>query len=165
MALFWPIRRGTFRVKKEVTVPGCHYPLMKVEEICALRVDRLVGDNAHAWLWVTNSNIMDGVAVMEAWGFSYLSCLTWVNPRLGLGFYLRNASEQLLFGIRGRAPVLFRAQPTWVFAPVQEHSHKPEEIYSIVERCSHGPYLELFARRKRPGWDVWGDELTCDVAL
>jgi N6-adenosine-specific RNA methylase IME4 len=91
--------------------------------------------------------------------------LTWVKPRLGLGVYLRNASEQLLFAVRGQAPIRFRSQPTWLFAPVQEHSHKPEEQYAIIERCSPGPYLELFARRSRPGWDVWGNEVTCDVTL
>lgn len=142
-----------------------HYPLMSLDEICALRIDRLVATDSHLWLWTPNSNIMDGLAVMEAWGFSYRSCLTWVKLRLGLGVYLRNASEQLLFAIRGRAPMLFCAQPTWLFAPVQEHSHKPEEVFAIIERCSPGPYLELFARRKRPGWHAWGNEVTCDVAL
>jgi N6-adenosine-specific RNA methylase IME4 len=91
--------------------------------------------------------------------------LTWVKPRFGLGIYLRNASEQLLFATRGRAPIQFRAQPTWLFAPVQEHSHKPEEQYAIIERCSTGPYLELFARHRQSGWDAWGDQVSSDVAL
>ncbi|MFB8777145.1 MT-A70 family methyltransferase [Streptomyces broussonetiae] len=142
-----------------------HYPLMSLNQICALRVDRLATDDAHLWLWVTNSNFFEGIAVMEAWGFAYRSCLTWIKPRFGLGNYLRNQTEHLLFGIRGRAPIQFRSQGTWFYAPVQEHSHKPEEQYAIVERCSPGPYLELFARRPRPGWDVWGNEVSCDVAL
>jgi N6-adenosine-specific RNA methylase IME4 len=142
-----------------------HYPLMDVEAVGALRVDRLCADDAHLWLWVTNASLHTGKQVMEAWGFSYRSCLTWIKPRFGMGMYLRNQTEHLLLGTKGKAPVLFRAQGTWFYAPVQEHSHKPEEQYVIIERCSPGPYLELFARRKQSGWDVWGDQITCDVAL
>src|SRR5262249_646605 len=142
-----------------------HYPLMTVEAIRSLRVDRLAAENGHLWLWVTNAALPVGREVMEAWGFTYRSCLTWIKPRFGLGLYLRNQPEHLVLGTRGKAPVLFRGQGTWLYAPVQEHSHKPEEQYAIIERCSPGPYLELFARRKHLGWDVWGDEVTCDVAL
>lgn len=142
-----------------------HYPLMTLDEICSLRVDRLAANNAHLWLWTTNAAVPDAHQVIEAWGFRYVNVLTWVKPRLGLGVYLRNASEQLLFAVRGKAPIRFRSQPTWLFAPVQEHSHKPEEIYGVIERCSPGPYLELFARRPRLGWDVWGNQVDCDVAL
>jgi len=117
------------------------------------------------WLWVTNAGLHVGKTVMDAWGFSYCSCLTWIKPKFGLGQYLRNQTEHLLFGIRGKAPILFRGQGTWFYAPVQEHSHKPEEQYAIIERCSPGPYLELFARRRRPRWDVWGDEVSSDVVL
>jgi N6-adenosine-specific RNA methylase IME4 len=141
------------------------YPLMRLAEICALPVGRLAADDAHLWLWVTNSDWHEQIRVMEAWGFTYKSCLTWTKPRLGMGWYLRNQTEHLLFGTRGKAPVLFRGQGTWLYAPVQEHSHKPEEQYAVIERCSPGPYLELFARRKQPGWDVWGNEVTCDVPL
>ena len=79
--------------------------------------------------------------------------------------YLRNQTEHLLLGVRGKAPIRFRGQGSWLYAPVQAHSHKPEDAYAVIERCSPGPYLELFARRKRPGWDVWGNEVSCDVAL
>jgi N6-adenosine-specific RNA methylase IME4 len=142
-----------------------HYPLMSVDEICALRVERLADDNAHLWLWTTNAAVPAAHQVIQAWGFRYINVLTWVKPRLGLGVYLRNASEQLLFAVRGQAPIRFRSQPTWLFAPVQEHSHKPEEVYSIIERCSPAPRVELFARRTRPGWSVWGNEVSCDVSL
>jgi len=142
-----------------------HYPLMSLDAICALRVDRLAAERSHLWLWVTNASIHAGKTVMEAWGFTYRSCLTWVKPRLGLGMYLRNQTEHLLFGVRGKAPVLFRSQGTWFYAPVQEHSHKPEEQYAIIERCSPGPYLELFAGRRRAGWAAWGDEVQSDVVL
>jgi N6-adenosine-specific RNA methylase IME4 len=155
----WDIhQRGTYGAIR-------HYPLMSVEAICNLRVDRLAAADAHLWLWVTNAAIHAGHQVMQAWGFTYRSCLTWIKPRLGLGCYLRNQTEHLLLGTRGSAPVLFRSQGTWLYAPVQEHSHKPEEQYAIIGRCSPGPYLELFARRKHPGWDVWGNHITCDTAL
>ena len=142
-----------------------HYQVMSVEQIRALPVATLAEPDAHLWLWVTNAALRSGYDVMDNWGFTTRSVLTWIKPRLGLGHYLRNATEHVLFGTRGKAPVGFHAQPTWLFAPVQEHSHKPEELYAVIERCSPGPYLELFARRKRPGWSVWGDEVECDVAM
>ncbi|HKR82502.1 MAG TPA: MT-A70 family methyltransferase [Candidatus Saccharimonadales bacterium] len=151
-------QRGTLGAER-------HYPLMRIDEICALRVDRIADENCHLWVWSTNAALLATHEIIRAWGFRYITVLTWVKPRLGLGPYLRNSSEQLLFAVRGRAPIQFRSQPTWLFAPVQEHSHKPEEIYSVVERCSLGPRVELFARRKRPGWDVFGNEVSCDVAL
>ncbi|WP_280377951.1 MT-A70 family methyltransferase [Nocardia wallacei] len=142
-----------------------HYPLMSVEQIKNMPVADLVEDDAYLWLWVTNGAWRAGYDVMTAWGFTYRSPLTWVKPRLQLGQYLRNMTEHVLFGTRGRAKVNFRAQPTWFIAPVQEHSHKPEEQYAIIERVSAGPYLELFARRRQPGWDVWGNEIDSDVML
>lgn len=142
-----------------------HYPLMRTSDIAALPVSRLAADASHLWLWVTNSSLWAGKQVMESWGFTYRSILTWVKLRLGLGAYLRNQTEHLLFGTRGNAPVQFRAQGSWLYAPVQEHSHKPEEQYAVIERCSPGPYLELFARRTRPGWHAWGNEVDSDVEL
>jgi N6-adenosine-specific RNA methylase IME4 len=141
------------------------YPLMTVDRIRSLPVPALVADNAHLWLWVTNAALFAGRQVMEAWGFTYRSILTWVKPRFGMGRYLRTQTEHLLFGTRGRAPVLFRGQGSWFYAPVQAHSHKPEEQYAIIERMSPGPYLELFARRPRLGWRVWGNEVESDVEL
>jgi N6-adenosine-specific RNA methylase IME4 len=117
---------------------------------------------------VTNASLREGYDVAEAWGFTVRSPLTWVKLRLGLGAYLRNSTEHLLFGTRGKAPVNFRSQPTWVNAPVQEHSRKPEEQYAIIERISDGPYLELFARRRplsSSAWSVWGNEIDSDITL
>lgn len=142
-----------------------HYPVMSAQAICSLRVDKLADTDAHLWLWVTNATLHIGKTVMESWGFTYKSCLTWIKPYFGLGAYLRNQTEHVLLGTRGKAPVLFRGQGTWFYAPLQEHSHKPEEQYAIIERCSPGPYLELFARRERPGWDVWGNQVRSDVVL
>lgn len=152
--------------KNLASTAGRHYPLMSLEDICALPVEDLAEDDAHLWLWVTNGDVFETApAVMAAWGFSYRSCLTWIKPRFGLGPYLRNQTEHLLLGVRGRAPIQFRGQGTWMYAPLQEHSHKPEEQYAVIERCSPGPYVELFARRRRPGWDAWGNEVACDVQL
>ncbi|MDR3106778.1 MAG: hypothetical protein LBU05_01065 [Bifidobacteriaceae bacterium] len=142
-----------------------HYRLMTLEDIKALPVGDLAEDDAHLWLWATNAALESAYQVMRAWGFEPRSVMTWTKPRLGLGVYLRNCTEQLLLGTRGKAPIRFKAQPTWLFAPVQDHSHKPEEVYEIVERCSPGPYLELFARRPRRGWHVWGDQVASDIAI
>jgi len=141
------------------------YPLLSVGRIAALPVGEVAAENAHVWLWTTNGAMPAALQVMAAWGFTYRSTLTWIKPRFGLGQYLRTQTEHLLLGTRGRAPVLFRGQGSWFYAPVQEHSHKPEEQYAIIERCSPGPYLELFARRPRLGWHVWGNEVESDVEL
>lgn len=145
-----------------------HYDLMTLERIKAMPVGGLAAADAHLWLWVTNATLRDGYDVAEAWGFIVRAPLTWVKFRLGLGNYLRNTTEHLLFATRGRAPVIFRAQPTWMNAPVQDHSHKPEEQYAIIERVSPGPYLELFARRRpssNSDWSVWGNQIDSDVTL
>ena len=144
-----------------------HYPVMRLESIekMGVALDQILDDEAHCWLWVTNGTIEDGMAVLRAWNFEYKSILTWVKPRLGLGNTLRNMTEHVLLGVRGNAPVQYRGQGTWLFAPVQQHSHKPEEVHAIAERVSPGPRLELFARRARPGWLVWGNEVRSDVDL
>lgn len=148
-----------------------HYDLMTLEQIKAMgpAVQALAEDNAHLYLWVTNATLRVGYDVMEAWGFTPRSPLTWVKPRFTLGNYLRNATEHVLFGTRGKAPVQFRSQPTWVFAPLQEHSVKPDEFYAIADRVSgrDTKKLELFARRRppAPNWSVWGNEIESDVSL
>jgi N6-adenosine-specific RNA methylase IME4 len=145
-----------------------HYSLMSLEQIKAMPIRDLAEENAHLWLWVTNGTLRDGYDVAEAWGFTVRAPITWIKFRLGLGNYLRHATEHLLFATRGKAPVNFRSQPTWVNAPVQGHSHKPEEQFAIIERVSDGPYLELFARRRPPSnraWFVWGNEVDADIRL
>ena len=145
-----------------------HYKLMTLDHIQAMPIADLAAVDAHCWLWVTNATLRSGYDVMESWGFTPRSPLTWIKPRIGLGQYLRNATEHLILGTRGHAPVNFRAQPTWMFAPLQEHSHKPEEQYAVIERVSDGPYLELFARRRPPSnadWSIWGDEVDADIVI
>lgn len=141
------------------------YDCMTDHEILSLPVSRLAAQDAHLWLWTTNATIGLGLHVMSTWGFTYRSCLTWIKPRFGMGMYLRHQTEHLLLGTRGRAPIQFRGQGTSLYAPVQDHSHKPEEQYAVIERCSPGPYLELFARRPQLGWHCWSNEVDSDVEV
>ena len=117
-----------------------HYDLMSLERIKAMPVADLCENNAHLYLWCPNGPIY------------------WIKPRLGLGVYIRNASETCLFATKGRSPVKTHSQPNWMFCPQLSHSEKPGEQFAIIERLSDGPYLELFARRRQPGWDCWGFE-------
>lgn len=143
-----------------------HYRLMTLDQIKAMPVaDFADPASSHCWLWVTNATLRHGYDVLEAWGFTPRSPLTWVKPRFTLGNYLRNSTEHVLLGTRGKAPVKFKSQPTWMFAPLQDHSHKPEEIFDVIERVSPGPYLELFARRSRHGWDAWGNEIDSSIDI
>ena len=142
-----------------------HYKLMTLERIKALPVGSLCAENAHCWLWVTNATLEEGFKVLKAWGFEPRSVFTWFKLRLGLGVYLRNCTEHCILATRGKAPVRVKNQPNVGIFPIQDHSHKPEEFYDIVERVSPGPYLELFARRRRHGWAAWGNEIDSDVAI
>ena len=155
----WPLQSGEK-----------HYRTMSLAQIKALPVGSLAARDAHLWLWTTNALLPKAYEVAEAWGFTVRSPLTWVKFRLGLGgrYQLRNATEQLLFCTRGKAPLGSRSQPTWFNAPVQEHSRKPAEQFAIIERVSPGPYLELFARRRPESnqpWAVWGDQVASDIRI
>ena len=155
----WPLQSGEK-----------HYRTMSLARIKALPVGALAARDAHLWLWTTNALLPKAYEVAEAWGFTVRSPLTWVKFRLGLGgrYQLRNATEQLLFCTRGKAPLGSRSQPTWFNAPVQEHSRKPAEQFAIIERVSPGPYLELFARRRPESnqpWAVWGDQVASDIRI
>jgi N6-adenosine-specific RNA methylase IME4 len=143
------------------------YPTMTLEEILELPVNRLAAAAAHLYLWVPNALIAEGLEVMKRWGFTYKTNLVWYKVRKdggpdgrGVGFYFRNVTELLLFGVRGRMRTLRpgRTQVNVVSRRKREHSRKPDEFYDLIERCSPGPYLELFARRARPGWTQWGNE-------
>ena len=120
----------------------------------------LAEENSACFLWCTNSSLRYGYEVLEAWGFTPKGIITWIKPRFTLGVYIRNASESMLLGVRGRNPVKFRSQPSWFFAPLtSKHSEKPLEQFPIIERLyPDGNRLELFARRKQHGWDVWGND-------
>lgn len=165
-----------------------HYPLMHTRDICALPVASLALPNCHLYLWVTNNFLKDGLKVMEAWGFRYVTKITWAKEGApGLGQYFRGMTEDCLVAVRGQAEdgldaaddqtedCLFgiRGQPpykldengkrcqgkTLIVAPRGEHSAKPEELRRMAERVSHGPFLELFARRRVEGWDCIGNDV------
>jgi N6-adenosine-specific RNA methylase IME4 len=143
------------------------YPTMELKEIMELPVSKLAAARSHLYLWVPNALLQEGLRVMEAWGFTYKSNLVWYKVRKdggpdgrGVGFYFRNVTELILFGVRGSMRTLppGRTQVNILSSRKREHSRKPDEIYDLVEACSPGPYLELFARFKREGWHQWGNE-------
>jgi N6-adenosine-specific RNA methylase IME4 len=143
------------------------YPTMNVQEICQLPVGHLAAAQAHLYLWVPNALLTEGLEVMRAWGFTYKTNMVWYKIRKdggpdgrGVGFYFRNVTELILFGIRGSMRTLKpgRTRVNLFATRKREHSRKPDELYDIIEACSPGPYLELFARFRRPEWSQWGNE-------
>ena len=144
------------------------YETMTLEDICSLPVNRVARDRAHLYLWVPNALLPWGLQVMDAWGFTYKSNIVWQKIRKdggpdgrGVGFYFRNVTELLLFGVRGknvRTLAPGRSQVNKIATRPQEHSRKPDEQYAIIESCSESRYLELVARGCRDGWTSWGAE-------
>lgn len=144
------------------------YGTMTLQEIKALPVSEVAADPAHLYLWVPNALLPEGIEVLRAWGFEYKTNIVWHKIRKdggsdgrGVGFYFRNVSELILFGVRGkhaRTLAPGRRQVNYICSRKREHSRKPDEIFPIVEACSPGPYLELFARGKRDNWTGWGNE-------
>jgi N6-adenosine-specific RNA methylase IME4 len=143
------------------------YPTMELKEIMELPVPRLAAASSHLYLWVPNALLQEGLKVMEAWGFTYKTNIVWLKIRKdggpdgrGVGFYFRNVTELLLFGLRGSMRTLQpgRTQVNMIATQKREHSRKPDEMYNLIEECSPGPYVELFARFRREGWDQWGNE-------
>lgn len=150
------------------------YDTMTLEEICDLPVRDLLAPVAHCYLWVPNALLPEGLAVLRAWGFDYKSNIVWHKVRKdggsdgrGVGFYFRNVTELLLFGVRGknaRTLAAGRRQVNLLSTRKREHSRKPDEIFPIIEACSPGPRVELFARGTRPGWAVWGNQADSEYA-
>jgi N6-adenosine-specific RNA methylase IME4 len=144
------------------------YPTMELTDICALPVEGCTTETAHLYMWVPNALLPDGLRVMESWGFTYKSNLVWHKVRKdggsdgrGVGFYFRNVTELILFGVRGKNARTLdpgRSQVNMIQTRKREHSRKPDEQYELIEACSSGPYLELFARGGRPGWSAWGNQ-------
>lgn len=144
------------------------YATMKLPEIAALPVSKIVADTAHLYLWIPNALLPEGLEVMKAWGFNYKSNIIWHKVRKdggpdgrGVGFYFRNTTEIVLFGVRGenaRTLAPGRRQVNYIATRKREHSRKPDELFDIIESCSPGPRLELFARGPRKGWKVWGNQ-------
>lgn len=149
------------------------YSTMNLDAICALPVQDVAAKNAHLYLWVPNALLPEGLRVMEEWGFRYVSNVVWAKRRKdggpdgrGVGFYFRNVTELILFGVRGSLRTLppARSQVNMIETRKREHSRKPDEQYHLIGRCSPGPHLEMFARHPQEGWRVWGDESAEEVA-
>ena len=144
------------------------YGTLTLDDILALPVSDLAAARSHLYLWVPNALLPEGLAVMKAWGFQYKSNIVWHKIRKdggpdgrGVGFYFRNTTELLLFGVRGkdvRTLAPGRRQVNILKTMKREHSRKPDEVFDLIEACSWGPRLELFARGPREGWSVWGDQ-------
>jgi len=146
------------------------YSTLKTDEIAALPVDQIAAATSHLYLWVPNALLPDGLRVMQSWGFQYKSNIVWRKIRKdggsdgrGVGFYFRNVTEVVLFGVRGKKARTLkpgRTQVNYLETRKREHSRKPDEMYDIIESCSSGPRIELFARGARRGWAVWGNQAT-----
>lgn len=144
------------------------YPTMTVAEIAALPVRELAGKDAHLYLWTTNRYLPDAFGIVSAWGFKYAQTLVWAKAPMGIGSggAFTNTAEYVLFGRRGAPGQRRRVDSTWFpWARCKPHSRKPEGFYDLVTTVSRGPYLEMFARRERQGWDAWGDEVLLPVDL
>lgn len=167
----WRFTNRTGKIAPEHKRLG-RYGTMSFEEICDLPVDDVTAKNSHLYLWVPNALLPEGIKVMQAWGYRYVSNVIWAKRRKdggpdgrGVGFYFRNVTEPILFGVKGSMRTLDPARSTvnMIESRKREHSRKPDEQYDLIESCSPGPYLEMFARYAREGWSAWGDESDEDV--
>jgi len=151
------LERGGGKIKRGA---DRHYELMKTDQIIQTMLEAPVwcpAESCHLYLWVTNNFLEDGLRVMRELGFRYITMITWMKDMIGLGYYFRGQTEQLLFGTRGatQKPKV-RTMSTAIVEKRRAHSQKPEQTYKIIECVSYAPYLEMFARVRRPGWYSWG---------
>jgi N6-adenosine-specific RNA methylase IME4 len=169
----WRFQNSTGKVSPEHRRLS-RYVTLSLDEIKAIPIATITGPTSHLYLWVPNALLAEGLAVMAAWGFTYKSNIVWHKIRKdggpdgrGVGFYFRNVTELVLFGVRGknaRTLAPGRSQVNFIATRKREHSRKPDELYPIIEACSPGPYLELFARGVRRGWQVWGNQSNTDYS-
>jgi N6-adenosine-specific RNA methylase IME4 len=134
------------------------YSTISYPDLLKLKVGEKAAQDAHLYLWITNRSLPKGFSLLDAWGFRYITALTWCKPSFGMGNYFRGQTEHVLFGVKGSLQLKRKNQGTWFQAPRGPHGHssKPEEFIQLVESCSPGPYLEIFSRQQRKGWSVWG---------
>ena len=144
------------------------YETMSFEQIAELPISAHAAEKSHLYMWCPNALLPEGLQTMQAWGFAYKTNIVWYKIRIdggpdgrGVGFYFRNVTELVLFGVKGKMRTLppGRRQVNIIAQRKREHSRKPDELYDVIEACTPGPYLELFARQRRPGWTQWGDEV------
>lgn len=162
----WKFQNSTGKVAPEHK-RLMRYPTLSLDEIKNIPVNDVTANASHLYLWVPNALIQEGLEVMKSWGFTYKTNIVWYKVRQdggpdgrGVGFYFRNVTELILFGIKGKIRTLDpgRTQVNIISTQKREHSRKPDELYEIIEKCSPGPFLELFARGSRPNWATWGNE-------
>ena len=173
----WEYRNNTARGGA-----GRHYPTMSLSELCSLPVRDLADEDSILFLWTTWPQLPEAQELIRAWGFTYKTGLPWIKtqidiqedpergllwaPRMGNGFWLRGCSEAILLAYRGKVkPPAPEDRLLGLLAPTVKHSRKPESLHLLAERMSPGPYLELFARERRPGWDVFGNEVESSISL
>ena len=134
------------------------YATMPIDDIAKLPIDKISDDNCHLYLWVTNRSLPKAFSLIEKWGFRYITCLTWVKPSFGIGNYFRGSTEQVLFAVKGSQPLKRKDVGTHFLADRGNgHSAKPDEFYKLVESCSYAPFIDVFGRKERDGWSVWGE--------
>lgn len=163
----------TQKLNRATTRGGIKYPTMTVEQIMNIPIQKWVAKDCQLWLWSTNAHLHDALHILEAWGFRYITTCTWVKTKMGLGYWLRGKTEHLLLGVRGNPRSKFVGihgasgydWSTFIYAPPQGHSKKPDIAYDMIEALSEEPRLDLFGRRYRFGWDTWGDEVGVHIAL
>jgi N6-adenosine-specific RNA methylase IME4 len=152
------------RAKERSKPEALAYPTMSTEEICALKVGAMADADCHLWLWTTNQHLEDGFKVMRAWGFKYLAPVHWIKPS-GQGNWFIHRTQTMLFGYREQCKFpLARYRPNiFTTGDPKRHSEKPEESFTLIEAVSPEPRLEMFARKQRPGWAAWGNEVPAGV--
>jgi len=134
------------------------YATMPIQDIEALPISKIADKNCHLYLWATNRSLPKAFRLIDAWGFRYITCITWVKPSYGMGNYFRGSTEQVLFAIKGSQPLKRKDAGTHFEAPRGKgHSAKPDAFYDLVSTCSHAPFIDIFGRKKREGWTVWGE--------
>lgn len=166
--------RGKYKIEEMTQVNVLqHYSCMSIEELKNLPVLKHVADNAHLYLWTTNSFLVEAHEIARSWGFIPKTLLTWIKtqhaepskPSMKTGYWYRSATEHILFAVRGKQRLLGKCRPTAYLLPRLPHSVKPDFFYDLIEEQSPGPYLELFARRSKSGWDRWGNEIISTIEL
>jgi N6-adenosine-specific RNA methylase IME4 len=163
----WPQPMSGRRIRKKGgSPPSLPYPTMTVEAICRLPVGEYAAVGCHCWLWATNAFLEAGFQVLRAWGFRYLAPIHWIKPS-GIGNYVVHRSQTLLLGYREKCIFdKLRYFPNIIqTTDPKRHSEKPEAVYQLIDKVSHSPRLELFARQKREGWTAWGNEVVSDFAF
>ncbi len=152
--------------KKHKAAKALPYPTMTLDQIKAMKIGELAEEGCHIWLWTTNQYLRDAFDVMKGWGFKYLTTITWVKPS-GCGNWFVSRTQYCLFGYKNKCQFnKSRYKPNVFFSNLpKRHSEKPEEFYKLIESISDKDRLEIFARKKRKGWDVWGNEVDSDINI